>query len=60
MTMLTPGGCYMNLKIVEKILLILILYLKSVDSVYTSIETDYYAEHKIKLRFFSILSKITP
>ena len=34
--------------------------LKSTDSVYTSIEVDYYEQREIKLHLFAILGKMTP
>ena len=37
-----------------------ILCLKSTDSVYTSIEVDYYEQREIKLHLFAILGKMTP
>ena len=40
--------------------MILILCLKSINGVQTSIEVDYFEQHEIKLHFFTILGKMTP
>ena len=37
-----------------------ILCLKSIGSIYITIEVDYFEQHEIKLHFFAILGKMTP